>query len=151
MRETILEHAFALSILCGLGLLVLAAYVPAWWLILPGWTLLVFCIAVSFSKLSEHSPYRNAFYLMIMPVLFFFGFWEGVFTKSLQLIFEPSLQHLGNLLMNRSFLVLTVLYFAAACLFHNIEAGKRKASIDGYEKECERLRSELKQAGQPNI
>ncbi len=154
MLKAIRQHAFALSVLSGIGLLVLAAYIPKWWLILPGWMVLIICISVRVGEVSENNPYLSAFYLMGIPVLFYFGLWESAFKRLLELIFEPSWHHLVNLLTNRSFLILVILYFAAACLFFSKEVNEQRASIERYKEHCQRLIDEAKAAklsGTPSI
>jgi len=115
---------------------------------------LIICISVRVGEVSENNPYLSAFYLMGIPVLFYFGLWESAFKRLLELIFEPSWHHLVNLLTNRSFLILVILYFAAACLFFSKEVNEQRASIERYKEHCQRLIDEAKAAklsGTPSI
>lgn len=52
-------------------------------------------------------------------MIFYFGLFEGAVHTSVQLILEPSWEHLYTFLTNRSFLVLVVFFFAVACVFHS--------------------------------
>ena len=122
LQTTFSKHGLAIATTLSIALLIAAAYLesPRWWLVLPGWLILVVCIVNRFASIPNESPYRQAFYLMGLPLLFYFGLWETAFQSFLRLIIEPSGTHLFAFLTTRSFLVLVVLYFASTCVFYSI-------------------------------
>jgi hypothetical protein len=96
---------------------------PPLWLLLPSWLALGMCIAVRIGWAREDSPYKQAFYLLCIPLLFGVEVWLKPF---LELVFEPSGTQIIRFMTGRPFLVLAVLYFAAACFFYSKQIEKYK-------------------------
>jgi hypothetical protein len=131
LRTSLHSHALRIATIVGVALLVITANLesPRWWLTLPGWLILAACVAIRFERIPNESPYRQAAYLMGLPLLFYFGLWTGTIRNLFKLIFEPSGSHLYTFLTTRSFLVLLVLYFASVCLFYGINLQKLRDQL----------------------
>ncbi|MCX6175713.1 MAG: hypothetical protein NTZ27_13255 [Ignavibacteriales bacterium] len=131
------KHSILIVSLVSICLLITEANLVSFslWLILPAWITLGICIAIRFSSIPNESPYKKAFYLLCLPLLFYFGFWETAFRDLLNLIFEPSFQHLLNFITNKPFLVLIILYLAFVCFFQSIELQKQRDSLERYKKQ----------------
>ena len=128
------KHSVLIATIVSICLLIIAANLSSFslWLILPAWLTLGICIANRFSSIPNESPYKKAFYLLCLPILFYFGFWETAFRNLLNLIFEPSFQHLLNCVTNRPFLVLIILYLALVCFFQSTELQEQRDSLEQY-------------------
>jgi hypothetical protein len=139
------QHGLLIAALFGIGLLVISANLesPRWWLILPGWIIVASCIALLFISASDSSPYKQGFVLPALAFICYFGLWESGFRGLLNLLFQPSSKHLYNFLTNRPFLVLTIMYFAAVCVFYSKELQDRQDRLDDYKKLHERNLKEL--------
>lgn len=149
---TVRKHGVRIAVIVSIVLLVAAANLdsPPLWFVLPSWLILAGCIAIRFSSVPHDSPYKQAFYLMGIPLLFFFGAWRTPFLDFFALVVEPSSDHLIHFVTSRPFLVLLLIYFASACLFHGMSLRKHeelhervveryKEHFEILKKECERL------------
>ena len=151
------NHGLAIATVVSIGLLVIAANLasPQWWLILPGWGTLATCIAIRCAAIPENNPYREAFILMAIPMIFYFGLWNGAIRAFFHLILEPSWHHWYGFLSNRSFLVLIILYFVFVCVLYGKRLGElrneSKASRRLYEETFEEAKElrRVAEAGQP--
>ena len=86
LQPTFSKHGLAIAAALSIALLIAAgkSQTPRWWLVLPGWLIFVVCIAIRFASIPNESPYRQAFYLMGLPLLFYFGLWETAFRSPLR-------------------------------------------------------------------
>jgi len=130
-KTSLREHPLAIATFVGIGFLVITANLewPRWWLTLPGWLIVITCIVIRFESIPTESPYKQAAYLMGLPLLVYFGLWTGALRNLLKLLFEPSGAHLLAFLSTRSFLVLGILYFGIACIFYGRAAQKLRGQL----------------------
>ncbi len=86
LQTTLSKHGLTIVTTLSLALLITAGNLESlrWWLVLPGWLILATCVAIRFASIPSDSPYRQAFYLMGLPVLFYFGLWENAFRVFLR-------------------------------------------------------------------
>jgi hypothetical protein len=143
--DNLRKHGVKIVAIFSIILLIVAANLdsPSLWFVLPAWFMLTGCIAIRFSSVPHDSPYKKAFYLMGIPLLFFFPLWETPFHDFVTLIFEPSGEHLMHFMTSKPFLVLVIIYFVLACMFyaelHEKVVERYKERIEILKKECERL------------
>ncbi|MEP6568974.1 MAG: hypothetical protein ABJC10_04300 [Acidobacteriota bacterium] len=87
----------------GIVLIVIAGNLdsPRWWLLLPGWIIVVTCIAVWIA--ATPSPYDHFGFPLVLFVLYF-GLSRSGYQTLIDLIFRPTVNHLQGLLLNKVFL-----------------------------------------------
>ena len=151
--DNLRKHGVKIVAIVSIVLLIAAANIdsPSLWLVYPAWFMLAGCIAIRFVSVPNDSPYKQAFYLMFFPLIFFLGFVEEPFIDLFASAVEmPSCANLMHFATSRPFLVLILIYFALACLCYGMSLQKHqelhervveryKERIEILKKECERL------------
>jgi hypothetical protein len=152
LKNVIRKHGGTAATIASVSMLVTAGNLPSpsLWLVLPAWLVLGLVAYIHFDSVPNDSPYKQSFYLMGIPLLFFLAAWRTPFLDFFQFLFEPSGGHLFQLVSSRPFLVLVIIYFGSACVFYSSKVRERDDSIERYKQqykegmdimksECERL------------
>ena len=120
-REIKMHRIESIAALVAVAMLVLAANLrePSAWLLVPAWLVLALVCYLRFDQVPVDSPYKSAFYVMGIPLLFYAVAWRTAFFRTADVLVQPSLQHIYALVSTRSFLVLVIIYLAAVCVFYS--------------------------------
>jgi hypothetical protein len=127
--DNLRKHGVKIVAIFSIVLLIVAANLdsPSLWLVYPAWLLLAGCIAIRFISVPNDSPYKQAFYLMFFPLIFFLVLVEKPFIDLFASAVEvPSGDNLMHFATSRPFLVLILIYFALACLCYGMSRQKHQ-------------------------
>jgi hypothetical protein len=136
IRDSIVKHAESIAMSVGVAMLVIAANLreSPFWLVAPGWLVLAVVGYLRFNKVPKDSPYKGAFYIMALPLLFYGGLWHTALSRFADVLSQPSAKHIYALVRSPGFLVLAIIYLAAVCLFYGGVVQKRDESIEVYKR-----------------
>jgi hypothetical protein len=127
------KNSLAVFTILSIASLIIAAFINSlpFWIIPSAWFIFFSCVIIRVIRIPNDSPYKQSFYLLVLPLIFGVTIWLKSF---LPLLLEPSTKHLFGFLFSKAFLFLTAFYFAGVSIFYgrNIDEQEKQKSLSTF-------------------